>query len=390
MPTLRTVLLVTIAMPPLVFASAFGRPNEWSVLGDEIVRLVRANFYDSRAAGAWADKHAGYAAAIADADQFAKRTREILAELKASHTAYYTNRDVQFYGLHAVFAVHGDEPPVEYESIGIDVTHDHFVRTVFDGGPADQAGLRRGDRILMADGRAFEPVESFRGRAGQNIKLTVQRTADGQPVTVSVRPRRIDPKKEWLEAQTRGTRVIRHGVKKVAYAPMFSCAGGEYQDALQKALDGHLADSDALVIDFRNGWGGCEPGFVNLFSRTPPEMVMTLPDGRRRSVTQGWRKPLFILINGGSKSGKEVVAYSIQKHKLGTLVGERTGGAVLGGRLFPLSESSLLYLAVSDVEVDGQRLEGRGVQPDIPVDDLLRFANGGDPQLEKALELADK
>ena len=55
--------------------------------------------------------------------------------------------------------------------------------------------------------------------------------------------------------------------------------------------------------------------------------------------------------------------------------------------LFLLPDQSLLYLAVEDALVDGERLEGRGVKPDVEVADTLPFANGADPQLEKAIEL---
>jgi carboxyl-terminal processing protease len=47
----------------------------------------------------------------------------------------------------------------------------------------------------------------------------------------------------------------------------------------------------------------------------------------------------------------------------------------------------LLYLAVVDVLVDGERLEGKGVIPDIEVPSPLEYAQGKDPQLEKAVEV---
>src|SRR5262249_35766159 len=146
----------------------------------------------------------------------------------------------------------------------------------------------------------------------------------------------------------------------------------------------------ALIIDFRNGWGGCNPDFVNLFDRTPAVLTMIGRDRQANRIDTQWRKSLFVLINSGSRSGKEVVAHTGKKHRLGTLIGQRTGGAVLGGRVFALPNDSLLYLAVADIEVDGQRLEGRGVEPDVVVVDALPFANGKDPQLERALELAGR
>ena len=202
-----------------------------------------------------------------------------------------------------------------------------------------------------------------------------------------VQPRRIDIADEWLEAQKQGSKLIeRHG-KTIAYMPFFTAAGKVYQDILREAISDTFANADALILDFRNGWGGADPTFLNLFDKMPPVLEQISRDGMRTRYDPHWRKPLIVLINGGSKSGKEAVAYAIRKHKIGTLVGERTGGAVLAGSPF-LLEGGLLYLAVTDILVDGERLEGKGVSPDREVEDRLEFAEGADPQLEAALELA--
>jgi carboxyl-terminal processing protease len=70
------------------------------------------------------------------------------------------------------------------------------------------------------------------------------------------------------------------------------------------------------------------------------------------------------------------------------VVGERTAGAVMAGRPFALSNRALLYLAVQDGQVDGVRLEGRGVAVDVEVADALPWAAGRDPQRERALQVA--
>ena len=61
---------------------------------------------------------------------------------------------------------------------------------------------------------------------------------------------------------------------------------------------------------------------------------------------------------------------------------------MVGGRCFKIGEDSVMYLAVNDVRVDGERLEGVGVTPDIEVSDSLLYADGRDPQLEKVLDVA--
>jgi carboxyl-terminal processing protease len=223
---------------------------------------------------------------------------------------------------------------------------------------------------------------------GRSVERRPWRREDqpGRPLVVT--PRKIDPRHDWLEAQKLGSRVTEVRGKKVAYMPFFSAAGERHQDLLREEIVGRFADADALILDFRNGWGGANPSFVNLFSKVPPRLEYIGRDGTRRPYDAQWRKPLFVLINEGSTSGKEVVAFAIKKYRLGQLVGQRTAGAVLAGSVFLLGDKTLLYLAVSDVVVDGERLEGRGVAPDVEVHDFLPFARGNDPQLEKAIQLA--
>ena len=125
----------------------------------------------------------------------------------------------------------------------------------------------------------------------------------------------------------------------------------------------------------------------NMLASATLAFVVIAPMAPTSASAQG----MSWLWGGGSQvggSGKEVVAFAVKSRRLGTLVGERTAGAVLGGRPFLLSDRSLLYLATLDVEVNGVRLEGVGVQPDIWVQDDLPYAGGRDPQLDAAVACA--
>ena len=70
------------------------------------------------------------------------------------------------------------------------------------------------------------------------------------------------------------------------------------------------------------------------------------------------------------------------------LVGGRTAGAFLGGRPYEiLGGRFLLYLAVAPGP-EGLDIEGKGVQPDVAVEDPLPYAAGADPRFDRALALA--
>jgi carboxyl-terminal processing protease len=91
------------------------------------------------------------------------------------------------------------------------------------------------------------------------------------------------------------------------------------------------------------------------------------------------------IIDGGSRSGTEILAYSLKKAGV-PLVGAPTAGDVLAATGFLLPDNSLLELAVEDVNVDGQRLEKNPVQPDVSVPFDVRYANGHDPQFDAAMD----
>ena len=75
------------------------------------------------------------------------------------------------------------------------------------------------------------------------------------------------------------------------------------------------------------------------------------------------------------------------KYGYGKIVGTRTAGAVLAGKLVKLSDDSLMLFAAANVLVDGERLQGVGVAPDVEVPFDVRYAAGHDPQLERAAEI---
>jgi carboxyl-terminal processing protease len=117
-------------------------------------------------------------------------------------------------------------------------------------------------------------------------------------------------------------------------------------------------------------------------------MTVTDRSGSVETVNARWRKPVVLLINEGSRSGKEVLAFGFKRYGYGRVVGMRSKGDVLAATAFMMSDGSLLELPVQDVRVDGERLEGVGVAPDIEVPFRPEYAAGNDPQLRRAIEIA--
>ena len=377
---------------------------------DQVWELVRDHFYDPRLHGldweAMRTRHRPQAEAAGSREELAAAVNAMLATLGASHTRYYTPDDPAYYQLADIFSgalqhrgglLHVfPKGEVSYPGVGAFTEADDrgrtFVTGVIEGAPAHQAGLLLGDEILSANGEPFRPVGSFRGRVGTPVELSIRRTRDGAPTPVAVTPADLHPGAMFLQGLKASARVIStDGGARVGYVHVWSYAGRQYQAALEDLIgDGPLREADALVWDLRDGWGGAQPQYLDLFNPHSPTMKVTARDGETDLVGVKWRKPVAALINGGTRSGKEVLAYGFKEYRLGELVGSRTEGAVLAATAFLVGDEGLLLLAVDDVVVDGRRLEGSGVEPTIEVAFDSRYAAGADPQLERAVEVLSR
>ena len=218
---------------------------------------------------------------------------------------------------------------------------------------------------------------------GKTVVLEVHRS--GSDRQISVVPVDVEPNKMFLHGLESSARIIESDGRRVGYVHVWCYAGYIYQRALEYLLSqGALKDADALIWDLRDGWGGAQPEYLDLFNARAPTMQVTDRSGKNEFVNVKWRKPVAMLINGGTRSGKEVLAYGFKKYRLGELIGTRTEGAVLAATAF-LIGSGLLLLAVEDVRVDGERLEGIGVTPTIEVQTEAASAGSDDPQLSRAV-----
>jgi carboxyl-terminal processing protease len=373
---------------------------------DQVWDLVRDRFYDPSLHGLdWEKVKTRYrpqAIAARSREDAAVAINAMLAELGASHTHYYTSDDPAYYQLADIFSGALEHRGLErafpkgdvgYPGIGAftetDALGRTFVTGVIDGAPARQAGLLVGDEILSADGRLFRAVDSFRGKIGSPVSLEVRRTPGAAPVAIGVTPADLHPGEMFLRGLQASARVIVAGNNaRIGYVHVWSYASHRYQSALEELIgEGALKDADALIWDLRGGWGGAQPQYLDLFNPRSPTMQVKDRKGETDLVDVKWRKPVAMLINQGTRSGKEVLAYGFREYRLGELIGQRTEGAVLAATAFLIGDDGLLLLAVEDVLVDGKRLEGVGVEPTIEVKFDSRYAAGADPQLDRAVEV---
>ena len=154
-------------------------------------------------------------------------------------------------------------------------------------------------------------------------------------------------------------------------------------------------DKEALIVDDReNGGGNISPMVIERLQREVYRMTMSRTSSMTGTVPDGTHTgPKVLLINKYSASDGDLFPWSFKANKLGTVIGTRTWGGIVG------ISGSLPYMDDTDVRVPfftnydretGQWIvENYGVDPDIVLDnDPVREYAGEDQQLLKAIEVA--
>ncbi len=314
-----------------------------------------------------------------------------IGELKSSHCNFVTANDEMFHFLHALFSDFNKKMSrgkVDYVGFvtGGAPFENNQVRYILDGGPAAKSGLRIGDHILKVNGHPYVGYLNFLDTAGKNTILTINR--NGESKSLTIKPEKDDLYTAYCEAMKKSVRIEQDGNKKIGYVHVWS-GGKRSFEALDEIMEDKLGTTDGLIFDLRDGYGGNSLNDLDRFYRPAkayPNFETVDRNGKKNIARYFYDKPIVAIINGGSRSGKELLSFSFKRTGRAKLVGTNTAGAVLAGSLFKVDDKASLYLAVLDGTVDGTRLEGVGVAPDVVIENASHDQVGYDKQFAVAKE----
>ncbi|NUN47197.1 MAG: hypothetical protein HUU15_00010 [Candidatus Brocadiae bacterium] len=373
MRLLTVVLAAALALPALA-----EKPRIKTF--DEAWRTTRDRFYDKTMNGRdWAalkEEYRPLAKKAKTQEELIGITNRMLGELGVSHLVLIPK---EAYQDHFVPEMGGKPTPqVGFEAVEVDGKL--FVRNLLEGGPADKAGIRRGDRLVRIAGveaKASERLTAAGSDPGlpwpplwyvaadgkEPVELVIE-SKKGRSRTVTIRPEPIS----MVQASENSVRVIRHGGMKFGYVHTWHFLTPLIYGTVSKAMTEKFEDCDGLLLDIR-GRGGSP-------------LVMNAILGLFR--TGAWDRPVVLLVDDRSRSAKEIFTWVFMDEDLGPTVGRTTEGAVLGSTFVELSDGSCLLVPVQNAQfyTKGEKLEGVGVTPHHVVDFPLPYANGYDEILE--------
>jgi len=348
-----------------------GLPEEFNALGEVWQSLER--YYVNKDA--------------IDAEELSEGAiRGLLKALDDPHTSYL---DAETYEMEWS-AYEGS-----FEGVGAVITMKDGELTVVSpiaGGPAEEQGVRAGDKILEIDGEPTsgmnltEAVLKIRGPQGTEVTLLILHQGETTPVEIEIIREEVKLDSIYLE-------MLPQGIANIQITHFSERTHEELVAALNDAIDN---GAEGIILDLRNNPGGYLHVAVDVASEfLDGGTVVYQQDSEGRldelpATPGGLAKdlPLVLLVNEWSASGSEVLAGAIQDRGRANLVGNVTYGKGSINIVRELSDGSALYVTTARwLTPDGSLIEGIGLTPDFEVEiteaDIL---NDRDPQLDFAIE----
>lgn len=268
-----------------------------------------------------------------------------------------------------------------------------YIIRVFEGGPAEQAGVRSGDIVVAVDGTDVteqtlrESLLLIRGPAGTNVTLSVFRASDQDDTLHDITVTRAR-----LDIPTVESEMLDDNIGYVALFEFNARASARLRSAVRELIDD---GAESIILDLRDNPGGYLDESVSIADVFLPKGTILIQrdvDGRERTYTSSngdfaENIPLVVLVNGNSASASEIVAAAIQDNNRGTLIGDTTFGKGSVQLQYNLTDGSLLrvtyalWFTPNDVSISEN-----GITPDITVELPAEPQTEGDVILDRAVE----
>jgi carboxyl-terminal processing protease len=229
------------------------------------------------------------------------------------------------------------------------------VIKVLEDGPSKKAGIKAGDRILVADndtlfGRNINSnyiLKTLKGKPNTTVDITVYRKSENKTLPFTI---------------TRGevpiTSIDAHYMLNddLGYIKINKFAATTYEEFKESLEDLIDQGMKKLVLDLRHNPGGymqvateiidefLEDGKLIVFTKNKKERIDEIFATEKGDFEDGH---VFVLINGASASASEIVAGALQDNDKGTIVGRRSFGKGLVQQEMQLGDGSAVRLTVS-------------------------------------------
>lgn len=318
-----------------------------------------------------------------------------LSGLGDPYSVYYTAddyRDLQittsgnYYGIGAALAQNAN-------------TMEVTVSKVYEGTPAEKAGLLDGDQILKVDDieatsmELSNLVKNIRGEEGTTVHLQVYRASTKETFEVDVERANVDLPSVSYE-------MLDDGIGYIQISEFQSNTAKQFRSAVK---DLKHQDMKGMIVDVRSNPGGLITSVVDILDQILPEGTVVYTEdkyGKREDYTSDsncLKLPIAVLVNENSASASEIFAGAIKDYNYGTLIGTKTFGKGIVQTVYPLEDGDAIKITTAKYYTPkGNYIHKVGIEPDIEVEYKYsgpkdeKYDKQYDNQFEKAVQVLEE
>lgn len=270
---------------------------------------------------------------------------------------------------------------------------------VFEGSPAEEAGILPGDALYKVDGTEVIGMDLsllvnnyVKGEEGSQLTITVYRENSGEYKDITLTRRPID-------VQTVSGKMLDEEIGYISVAEFDRVTVDQFKSKIEE-LQGE--GMKRLIIDLRNNPGGEVTTVVSMADYILKDGGRILTVANKKGTEETYDAedghsleiPMVVLVNGNSASASEVFTGAMKDYGVATIVGTKTFGKGIVQTLMPLSDGSAIKLTTDHYYTpNGNDIHGKGIEPDLEVEldeeaaQEVVIPEEKDNQLQKAVEV---
>lgn len=318
-----------------------------------------------------------------------------LSGLGDPYSVYYTADDYKdlqittsgnYYGIGAALAQNAN-------------TMEVTVSKVYEGTPAEKAGLLDGDQILKVDDieatstELSNLVKNIRGEEGTTVHLQIYRASTKETFEVDVERANVDLPSVSYE-------MLDDGIGYIQISEFQSNTAKQFRSAVK---DLKHQDMKGMIVDVRSNPGGLITSVVDILDQILPEGTVVYTEdkyGKREDYTSDsncLKLPIAVLVNENSASASEIFAGAIKDYNYGTLIGTKTFGKGIVQTVYPLEDGDAIKITTAKYYTPkGNYIHKVGIEPDIEVEYKYsgpkdeKYDKQYDNQFEKAVQVLEE
>ena len=293
--------------------------------------------------------------------------KAMVSGLDGKYAAYYTKDEYKDIS---------EKTKGEFCGIGAYISqgkNDNYLKVagVVKGGPAQKAGIKKGDIIVEVDGENIKGKDSsyaiskMKGKKGTNVSISVMRKGNKKPITFNI-------KREVIHDNTVSYKMLDNNIGYISVSAFETVTKKQFKsavDCLEKK------NEKGLIIDLRDNGGGLLDTALDMLDQILPKKLVVYTKDKNGVAEEYYTKddkeikiPIVILVNGNSASASEVFCGALRDYGKAKLLGTKTFGKGIVQSSFAFRDGTGLKFTTSKYYTPkGINIHGTGFEPDIKV-----------------------